>query len=73
MKRVDFSKTFAACDLKVGRCRQRIEFMTICEGQCYFLTLAQGHSCMKIKTCFSQKPLDRFNQILYVSFKVHGK
>ena len=27
---------------------------------------------MKIKTCFSQKPLGGFNQILYVSFKVHG-
>ena len=26
----------------------------------------------EIKTCFSQKPLDRFNQFLYVSFKVDG-
>ena len=31
MKAVDFSETFAACDLKVGRCRQLIEFMTVCE------------------------------------------
>ena len=31
MKTVDFSKTVAACDLKVGRCRQLIEFMKVCE------------------------------------------
>ena len=31
VKTVDFSKTIAACDLKVGRCRQLIEFMKICE------------------------------------------
>ena len=29
MKTVDFSETFAACDLKVGRCRQLIEFMKV--------------------------------------------
>ena len=28
---VDFSETIAACDLKVGRCRQVIEFMMFCE------------------------------------------
>ena len=31
MKTVDFSETFAACDLKVGRFRQLIEFMKVCE------------------------------------------
>ena len=31
VKRVDFSETFAASDLKVGRCRQLIEFMKVCE------------------------------------------
>ena len=31
MKTVDFSKTIAACDLKVGRCRQLIEFMKVRE------------------------------------------
>ena len=36
MKTVDFSETIAASDLKVGRCRQLIEFMKVCE---YF----QGH------------------------------
>ena len=30
-KTVDFSETIAACDLKVGRCRQLIEIMKLCE------------------------------------------
>ena len=62
MKTVDFSETSAACDLKVGRCRQLMEFMKICEyeGQGHFLTFAQGLSHMKIKTCLSQKPTGPF-------------
>ena len=46
-----FFRTFAACDLKP------IEIMKICEieGQGHFLTLAQGHLHLKIKTGFSQK------------------
>ena len=41
MKNVDFSETIAACDLKVGRCRQLIEVMKVCciEGQGHFLTI----------------------------------
>ena len=31
MKIVDFSETIAACDLKVGRCRQLIEIMEVRE------------------------------------------
>ena len=31
MKSVDFSETIAASDLKVGRCRQLIEGMKVCE------------------------------------------
>ena len=31
MKTEDFSETIAACDLKVGRCRQLIEVMKVCE------------------------------------------
>ena len=31
MKTVDFSKTIAASDLKVGRGRYLIEFMKVCE------------------------------------------
>ena len=30
VKTVDFSETIAACDLKVGRFRQLIEFMEVC-------------------------------------------
>ena len=30
-KTVDFSETIAACDMKVGRYRQLIEFMKVCE------------------------------------------
>ena len=32
MKTVDFSETIAACDLKVGRFRQLIEFMKVCDN-----------------------------------------
>ena len=31
MKTVDFSEIVAANDLKVGRCRQLIEIMKVCE------------------------------------------
>ena len=31
MKTVDFSETIAACDLKVGRYRQLIEIIKVCE------------------------------------------
>ena len=31
VKTEDFSETIAACDLKVGRCRQLIEIMKVCE------------------------------------------
>ena len=31
VKIVDFSETIAASDLKIGRCRQLIEFMKVCE------------------------------------------
>ena len=31
MKKVDFSETVAACDLKVGKCSQLIEIMKVCE------------------------------------------
>ena len=39
MKTVDFSETIAACDLKVGRCRQLIEFMKVCEDSRSFFDL----------------------------------
>ena len=31
MKTVDVSETIAAFDMKVGRCRQLIEIMKVCE------------------------------------------
>ena len=31
MKTVEFSETIEACDLKVGRYRQLIDFMKVCE------------------------------------------
>ena len=31
VKTVDFSETIAVCDLKVGRCRQVIDLMKVCE------------------------------------------
>ena len=31
VKTVYFSETIAACDLKIGKCRQLIEFMKECE------------------------------------------
>ena len=34
---MDFSETIAACDLMVGRCRQLIEVMKVCEHE------GQGH------------------------------
>ena len=32
MKTVDFSEIIEACDLKVGRCRQLIDFMKVFEN-----------------------------------------
>ena len=32
VKTVDFSETITACDLKVGRYRQLIELMNVCEN-----------------------------------------
>ena len=71
---MDFSEPVAACVLKVGRFIQVIEFMKVCEYSMSrsFLTITKGYSHLIIETCFSQKPLGHFNQILYVSFWVHG-
>ena len=70
MKTVDFSETIEPVTLKLVDAENLLSvlrFVSI-EGQCHFLTLAKGHLHMKIKTCFPQKPLGHFNQILYVSF-----
>ena len=41
MKTVDFSETIAGSDMKVGRCREQIEFMKVrsIEGQGHFFTI----------------------------------
>ena len=75
MKTVDFSETIAACDLKIGRCRQLIEFMKVCEysrSRSFILTLAQGHLHMKIKLAFLSYHWTIFSLILNVSLKVQG-
>ena len=77
---MNFSETIVACDLKVGRCRQLTEFIKVCEHSRSRSFLDLGPRSLKVKviyiwkfkTCFSQKPLDHFNQILYVSFWLHG-
>ena len=56
--------------MNVDRCSQLIELMKICEYSMSFLDLGPRSFTMKIETCFSQKSLDNFNQILYVNFKV---
>ena len=52
MKTVDFSETIAASDLKVGRCRQLIEFMKVCE---YFRSRSfLYHLFSRLCMCFTR-------------------
>ena len=51
MKTLNFSGSFVACDLKVGRYRQHVELMSVSiKGQGHFLTLAKDHLQIKCKT-----------------------
>ena len=59
MKTVDFSETISASDMKGSRSRHLIREYVSIEGQCHFLTLAQGRVHTKIQTGFSQKLLYR--------------
>ena len=54
MKTVDFSETIEACDLRVGRYRQLIDFMkdVSIEGQGHYLTLAKVVYIQKINPDF---------------------
>ena len=73
MKKVDFSETIAASDLKGSRSRHLIRINVSIEGQCHFLTLAQG--CVhtkKFKLDFLRNYCTNLNQILYESFQVQG-
>ena len=56
MKTMDFSETIATSDLKVDRSRHLTEFMKV--GEYTRSRNDLGH--MKIKTCFSKKPLGQF-------------
>ena len=51
MKRVEFSETIVASDLKVSRRRHIIEFMKVwsIEDQGYFLTLTLAQGCVHTK------------------------
>ena len=64
MKSVEFSETVVACNMKAGRCRQLIELMKVYG---YSGPWSLANLKMKIKTCFSHKPLCTFNQILFVN------
>ena len=62
MKTMDFSENIAASGLKIGRSRQLIEFMKVCEYSRSFLELGQGHLHMKIKTSFLRNNWAIFNK-----------
>ena len=51
MKTLNFSGSFVACDLKVGRYRQHVQLRSVVsiKGQGHFLTLAKGHLQIKCK------------------------
>ena len=67
MKTVDFSETIAACDLKVGRCGQLIEFMKVCEysrSRSHYYK-AIHYSDIKLKAfCSKKNPSVICNQVL---------
>ena len=74
MKTVDLSETIAARDLKVGRSKHLIEYMTYVsiEGQGHYLTLAQGRVHTNIKPDFLINYCAYLNPILYATFQVQG-
>ena len=51
MKTVDFSETIAAFDMKIGKCRQLIEFMKVCEYSTVGETPRSG-SNLPVENCF---------------------
>ena len=56
---MDFSETIADADLKVGRCRQHIEFVKLyvrIQGLGHFMTLAKGHLKLKLALSKSTGP-----------------
>ena len=65
---IEFSGSFVACDLKVGRYRQHVELMKCCEYKKSrsFLDLGQRSFTNKIKLNFLSNHLTNQSQILYV-------
>ena len=75
MKTVDFSETIEACDLKVGRYRQLIDFMKVCEYWRSMLITRPWPRVVyiqKFKPDFLRNYWAILNQILYKNFQVQG-
>ena len=67
MKRVVFSETIAASDLKVSRCRHIIEFMKVC--QYYWPKVVYIQNSNQI---FSEPTVAISTKSFYDSFQLHG-
>ena len=67
MKTVDFSETIEACDLKVCKYRQLIDFIKVCEYRRPKVVYIQ-----KFKPNLLRNYCAILNQILYESFRVQG-
>ena len=75
MKRVEFSETIAASDLKASRCRHIIEFMKVCEycRSRLFLDLGQRLCTFKNSNrIFSEPAVAISTKSSYESFQLHG-
>ena len=76
VKKVDFSESIAACDLKDGTCRQLIELKKVSEYRRSrsFLDLGPWSFInLKMKTGFSQVPLGHFEPNFACKFSGTGK
>ena len=67
MKRVVFSETIAASDLKVSKCKHIIEFMKVCEY--YWPKVGTYKNSDQI---FSEPTVAISTKSLYESFQLHG-
>ena len=75
MKRVKFSETLAASDLKVSRCRHLIEFMKVCEysRSRLFLDIGPRSCTYKNSNLFLSEPTVAIStKSFYESFQLHG-
>ena len=65
---MDFSKTIAACDLNIGRCRQLIDLMKVYEYSRSYLDLGPMSVIYENQKMLFSETTGPFNQILYESF-----